>query len=864
MAVSLTCPLCEATCGLSLEVEDGRPGKVRGDADDVFSRGFLCPKGGSIVALHDDPDRLRVPLVRRDGELVEASWDEAFAEIDRRLTPIIAAHGKDAVAVYNGNPGAHNLALLLYGRVFLKALGSRNVFTASTVDQMPKHVSAGLMFGGPLTIPVPDLDRTDHFLCLGANPLASNGSLMTAPDARGRIRAIRERGGKVVVVDPRRSRTAEHADEHVPIRPGTDALLLFALLQVLVAEDRLTPIAGLAGTEEVCALAAPFTPEAVAGPTGVEPDAIRRMARELAAAERAVVYGRIGTTTTRFGTVASWLVDVLNALTGNLDRAGGAMFPLAAAGQANAGGDGSGVGRGFKLGRWASRVRELPEALGELPVAVLAEEIETPGEGQVRALISIAGNPCLSTPNSARMDRAVAGLDFVLALDVYRNETTSHADVILPGPSPLERPHYDLALYQLAVRNVANFTPPPLPFDGQTEWATLLRLTGIVTGQGPDADVAAIDAFVAGETARRAGVDVAATEPRVGPERLLDLLLRAGPYDLSLDDLEAAPHGIDLGPLTPRLPGALRTPSGQVELAPAGDRRRRPAPSSRARRGPGRLRADRPPSAALQQLLDAQPRAARARQGPLHRLAASRRRRPPRADRRGGRARALAGGRDRGARRGHRRGDARRRLDPPRVGPPRARGPDAGRGRAPGGELQPARRRGRRRRGLRERRAQRHPDRDRGGLVRGPEVLEDLAVLGGVRAEDQELHALRPGLERARDARGEPHHVERLEVDDLLTDLHAPAAGEHDRDLLRVLVHVAEALALAGLEAVEGEAGVLGADGLAAEARLAQIGEAELRRAVGDLVEVGEGVVAHAAQSTPDDAPRLGASRQRP
>ena len=564
----VTCPLCEATCGLEVTLSQaGEVQRVRGDDADVFSHGFICPKGGSLGALHHDPDRLRAPLVRRDGVLTEATWDEAFAEVDRLLTPILERHGRDAVAIYAGNPSVHNLSGALYGRVFNKALGTKNLFTASTVDQMPKHVSAGEMFGGALTIPVPDLDRTRHLLVLGANPLASNGSLMTAPDVRGRLRAIRERGGKVVVVDPRRSRTAEHADEHFFIRPGTDALLLFGLVHVLFDEGLVTDDRDLlAGVEDVAALAAPFSPEAVAGPTGIAAADVRRMARELAAAERAAVYGRIGTTTAAFGTLTSWLVDVLNALTGNLDREGGAMFPLAAAGQANAA---SGPPRGFRTGRWTSRVRGLPEVLGELPVATLADEIETPGEGQVRALVTMAGNPCVSTPNAGRLDAALQTLDALICLDVYVNETSRHANVVLPGPTPLERPHFDLVLYQLAVRNVANYTPAVLETDMPQEWATLLRLTGIVTGQGPDADIAAIDAFVAGETARRAGVDAAVAGGRTGPERLLDLLLRAGPYDLTLDDLEAAPHGVDLGPLRPRLPGVLRTPSGKVELAPA-------------------------------------------------------------------------------------------------------------------------------------------------------------------------------------------------------------------------------------------------------------------------------------------------------
>ncbi|MFI7677029.1 molybdopterin-dependent oxidoreductase [Actinophytocola sp. NPDC049390] len=559
----VTCPLCEATCGLAVTIEGDRVTGVRGDDADVFSHGFVCPKGVSLGALHHDPDRLRTPLVRRDGELVEATWDEAFAEIERRLVPIMAEHGRDAVAVYAGNPAVHNTSTALYGPAFYKALGTKNFYTAGTVDQVPKHFSAGHMFGGGFTIPVPDLDRTDHLLMLGANPLVSNGSLMTAPDVRGRLRALRDRGGKLVVVDPKRSRTAEIAHEHHAIRPGTDALLLFALVNELFAAEKVnTRGLPVDGVDEVRALAEPFTPDAVATHTGIAADDIRRMAHELAGAERAAVYGRIGTTTQAFGTLASWLIDVLNVLTGNLDREGGAMFPLAAAGQSNAR---SAKRRGFRTGRWHSRVRGLPEVVGELPVATLADEITTPGNGQVRALITVCGNPCLSTPNADRLTEALGNLDFMVSLDVYLNETSRHADVVLPGPTPLERPHYDVALYQLAVRNVANWTPATLPTDVPQEWQTLLRLTAIVTGMGANADLDGLDDFVAGELAKRHDVPVG---DRRGPERLIDIMLRGGPYDLALADLEAAPHGVDLGPLTPRIPDVLGTPSGRIELAP--------------------------------------------------------------------------------------------------------------------------------------------------------------------------------------------------------------------------------------------------------------------------------------------------------
>ena len=423
------------------------------------------------------------------------------------------------------------MAALLYGRVLTKALGTRNVYTASTVDQRPKEIASALMFGGSLTIAVPDVDRTDHLLILGANPLASNGSLLTAPDMRGRLRAIQERGGKVVVVDPRRSRTAEVADEHHFIRPGTDAHLLFALVHVILEEGLARPgrLAELCdGFDALEPLARDFTPEAAAAATGIEADAIRGMARELAAAERAAVYGRIGTTTQEFGTLASWLVDVLNVITGNLDREGGAMFPRAAAGARNTQGE-PGRGRGVRIGRWTSRVRGLPESLGELPVACLAEEIETPGDGQIRALITLAGNPARSTPNSGRLEAALESLDFYVAFDLYLNETTRHADVILPPPSPLQRSHYDLAFYQLSARNIANYSPAVLPLEPgqQDEWRTLLRLAGVVAGQGPAVDVDAFDRMVALEVVRREVADPealpgrarAARRPRAAPRR---------------------------------------------------------------------------------------------------------------------------------------------------------------------------------------------------------------------------------------------------------------------------------------------------------------------------------------------------------
>ncbi len=591
-----TCPLCEATCGLELTLEGRDLVKVRGDRDDVFSHGYLCPKALALVDLERDPDVLRRPFVRgADGVHHVASWEEAFRAIDSRLRPIIAEYGPDAVAVYLGNPNVHNLAGTLYNAVLIRALGTANLFTATSVDQMPKQVACAYMFGSGLSIPIPDVDRTQHLLMLGANPLVSNGSLFTAPDLPGRLRALRARGGRLVVVDPRRTETAAKADEHHAIMPSTDAHLLFAIVHTLFAEGLATPGRledHTAGIDVVRGLAEPFAPEAVAPVTGIAAGDIRRMARELAAADRAVVYGRMGTSTQEFGTLASWLVDVVNVLTGNLDRPGGAMFTKPATGGSNTAGT-PGVGKGARFGRNHSRVRGLAEHFSEFPVAALAEEILEPGDGRIRALITVAGNPAVSTPDARTLDRALDALELMVSVDVYLNETTRHADVILPGESTLTRGHYDLAFTALSCRNVANYSPPALEAEpgSMHEWEVLLRLTGIVTGQGPNADLRALDGFVARQLLERGlnnplspahGVDAQDAWPAVvdafeGPERLLDVLLRTGPYGdgfgrnaggLSLRALIDSPHGVDLGPLQPRIPEVLRTPSGKIELAP--------------------------------------------------------------------------------------------------------------------------------------------------------------------------------------------------------------------------------------------------------------------------------------------------------
>jgi anaerobic selenocysteine-containing dehydrogenase len=532
-------------------------------------------------------------MVRRDGTLTEATWDEAFAVVAARLGEVIGEHGGASVGVYLGNPNAHTVAGSLYPPLIIRGLGTRQVFSASTLDQMPKHVALGLMFGSPVAFTVPDLDRTDYLVIIGANPLVSNGSLATAADFGGKLRALRKRGGRLTVIDPARTRTAEMADRHIAPRPGTDGALLFAVVHVLFEEGLVaTELGGIAeyvnGLDDVHGLAGGFSPEAVSDHCGVSADDIRTLARELASAPTAAVYGRIGTSTVEFGTLGSWLVDVINILTGNLDRPGGVMFPL---GPAMPAPRPPKPGRGFTTGRWHSRVSGYPEALSEMPAAAMAEEIDTPGEGQIKAMITIAGNPVLSAPDGDRLDKALDGVGFMLSIDPYLNETTRHADVILPPPPPSQSPHFDFALNNLAVHNNVRYSPPPLPLEGRPDEAEILsRIALILYGIGVDGDPSLVDEQVIATTLAKESADTGspvAGRPvdeltamlAAGPgyERRLDMMLRLGPYGdafgarpdgLTLERLKAAPHGIDLGPLAPRLPGVLRTPSGRIELAP--------------------------------------------------------------------------------------------------------------------------------------------------------------------------------------------------------------------------------------------------------------------------------------------------------
>lgn len=533
------CNLCEAICGLEITVEDGTITDLRGDPLDPLSHGHVCPKGSALIDLHADPDRLKTPLQRTAAGWAPIAWDDAFDLVAQRLKAVVAEHGDDAVAIYLGNPNVHNSGTLLSSGGFLRALRTRNRFSATSVDQLPHHRAAAEMFGHPLLVPVPDVDRTEYFLCMGANPLASNGSIMTAPGMRSRIKAIRARGGRVVVVDPRRTETADVADEHRFVRPGTDALFLLALVDAIFESGaaRLGRLAEFTdGVDELRAAARAFPAHRVAERTGIDAETILRVAREFAAASRAVAYGRVGLSTQSFGGLCQWLVNALNAITGNLDEPGGMMWPAPAYDllqQAQRG--------GAYAGRWRSRVRALPEFDGEFPVATMADEMLVTGPGQVRALVTSAGNPVLSTPHGAKLDAALSGLDFMVSVDPYLNETTRHADVILPPATGLEVDHYDVIFHHFAVRNTARYSEalyaiaPEQRYDWQIFEALRERMTG-KSGKSP-------------------------------AERL-DLGLRQGPYRTSLDELRAHPHGVDFGPLRPALPQRLLTADGRVRLAP--------------------------------------------------------------------------------------------------------------------------------------------------------------------------------------------------------------------------------------------------------------------------------------------------------
>jgi anaerobic selenocysteine-containing dehydrogenase len=581
-----TCPLCEAMCGLEVTVEGGRVAGIRGNRDDAWSHGHLCPKGATLGAVHEDPDRIRAPMVKVDGEWHEVSWDEAFRRCTEILAPVIEEYGIGAVTAYVGNPLAHSFSLARYSGVLLGMSGMPITYSPGTVDQWPKNLSSHLMYGGWWTFGVPDIQRTDLLVVMGANPAASQGSLLAAPDVMGIIDGIRKRG-RVIVVDPVRTATAARADEWLPITPGTDAAFLLAVVHTLFDEG-LVALGHveeyLVGLDRMRAAAADWSPERVEAATGITAERIRGLARELASTPRAVVYGRIGLCNQEFGSLASWLVDVVNILTAHFDTPGGLMFARPAAWSITVQPQ-PGLEDGLaQFGRFQTRVRGAKEVLGQVPVSCMVEEIATPGDGQLKALITVAGNPVLSTPAGHKLDEVLPMLEAMISVDLWLNETTRHADVILPGLSPLEQPHHDDLILNFAIESIANYSPPvfaPQDRDRPEEWEILIRLTGLCTGvPAEDVDVAAIDDGFFDYMAFTQGLEGAAVRAHYehgGPERVLDLTLRTGPFGdrygenpdgLTLEKLKAHPNGINFGPMVPQLPDILGTADQKVRLAP--------------------------------------------------------------------------------------------------------------------------------------------------------------------------------------------------------------------------------------------------------------------------------------------------------
>jgi anaerobic selenocysteine-containing dehydrogenase len=543
-----TCNLCEAMCGLEIKYQGREVLSIAGDKNDPFSRGHICPKAYALKDIYEDPNRLRKPIKRSPEGWVEISWDEAFAEVSNQLLRIRAQHGANAIGVYAGNPSVHNSGTFMTAPGLVKAIGTRNFFSATSVDQLPHHFASWLVYGHPMLMPVPDIDHTDYWIILGGNPIASNGSIMTAPDVANRLRAIQQRGGKVVTIDPRHTETSAKASEHLFIRPGTDAYLLLSMIQVLFAEGLVRPghLADFCdGIEDFEHLSALYTPEAVSHLTGIAPEAVRRLTREFAAAPRAALYGRVGVSTQAYGGICLWLIQVINILTGHLDQPGGMMFTSPALDFL------AGSKPYTRYNRYQSRVRQRPEFMGELPVSCLAEEILTPGDGQIRALLTSCGNPVLSTPNGTQLDEALASLDFMVSVDIYINETTRHAHLILPPATGLETAHYDLTFHFLAIRNTAKYSQPLFEKapGAKYDWEIFEELR--LRMENPHTPPAAKDLQ--------------------NPETKLDLGLRFGPYGssgLSLQQLKDTPHGVDLGPLKSSLPDRLLTANRRINLAP--------------------------------------------------------------------------------------------------------------------------------------------------------------------------------------------------------------------------------------------------------------------------------------------------------
>ena len=580
------CPLCECMCGLEVSVDaDDHVKLIRPDREDVWSKGFICPKGTTLGKLHEDPDRIRTPMIREGDTWREVTWDEAFAKCEELIHGVLADGGIEAMTAFIGNPAGHSFSLSRFGALLMGQANFPSIYSAGTVDQWPKNVSSVLMYGNMWKIPTVDIRRTDHWIIMGGNPQASGGSLLACPDQLAEIDAIRARGGKVIVIDPRRTGTADHASEWIPIRPGTDAALLLAMANVIFTEDLFTlgAVEGkVLGVEQLRAAVEEFTPELVAEFCHVPADTIRRLAREFAAAERGGLYGRIGLCNQEFGTLASWMVDVINIIAGQFDKVGGMMFGKPAADplvwKMNTAMTGA-----PEFGKWRSRVRGAPEILGQVPASCLAEEIATPGPGQIKGFINIAANPTISVPDSQQLEDALPLLDCMIAIDCYMNETTRFAHVLLPGPSPLESPHFDELMWGWAVGSAAKWSDQlfEMPEGTVPEWEILARLGWLCTGKkDADFDFSVLDDGWFSTLCMLYGRDPETTLPLYdhgGPERMIDLQVRMGPWGdrygenpdgLTLAKIKEAPHGIDLGPMVPRVDEMIGTPSGMIELAP--------------------------------------------------------------------------------------------------------------------------------------------------------------------------------------------------------------------------------------------------------------------------------------------------------
>lgn len=546
-----SCHLCEAICGVEIKTEGDKIISIRGDKDDPFSRGHICPKATALQDLHEDPDRLKFPMKRVGEDWQQISWDEAYSLIAEKFTAMQEAYGNDSIAFFAGNPCVHNYGTMTHGGVLRKAVGTKMHFSATSLDQLPHQLVGMAMFGHQFMLPVPDIDHTNYMLILGGNPLASNGSMMTVPDVKKRLKSIQDRGGKFVVIDPRRTETAAIADQHHFIRPSSDAYLLLAMIHTLF-DERLVKLGHMEhltdGVDDVKAAVGGITPELAEKQTGIAADDIRDMARNLATIDGAVVYGRMGVSTQKFGTLCQWAIQVLNVLAGNFDTEGGAIVCTAAFGDITNADKGAGY-----FATWHSRVSGLPVFSGELPATVFAEEILTPGEGQVKGLITIAGNPALSAPNGDQVEKALESLDFIVSIDLYMNETTRHADVILPPTGALEHDNYDISFNRLAVRDVTRYSEPVFdkPEGTRHDWEIMNELSAAI--------------------AERRGTGF---RPLPAPHQLLDMGLKAGPYagenditwPLDLAELKKHPHGIDLGPLKPGIKRRLKDHHPKVIL----------------------------------------------------------------------------------------------------------------------------------------------------------------------------------------------------------------------------------------------------------------------------------------------------------